>query len=51
LGPGEDSVFVGLDLAHLDAVLHDLGFFEHLPAGVYVIWFLVKEGERSLLVF
>ena len=37
LGPSVDGVFVGLDLAHLDAVLHDLGFFEHLSARILVI--------------
>jgi len=45
LGLGEDGVFVGLDLAHLDAVLHDLGLFEDLPAGFSLIRFLVKESK------
>ena len=51
LRPGNDGVFVSLDLAHLDAVLHDLGFLEHLSAVTQVIWFLVKKRERCLLVF
>jgi len=45
LGSGEDSVLVGLNLAYLDAVLHDLSLFEDLPAGVHLIWFLVKKGK------
>ena len=51
LRSGDNGVFVTLDLAHLDTVLHDLGFLQHLSALTQVIWFLVKKRERCLLVF